>query len=234
MSDSSPSHGLQHARLPCPSPISLSLAKFMSIQSMMPSNHLILCCPLLFLPSIFHSIRVFSNKSTVHISCESQSTGASASSSALLKRMQGWFPSRLTGLVSLLSKRLSKVFSRTTVQHSGFFLVQLAHPHMTTGKTIALTIWTFVGKGMSLLFSTLSRFVIAFLPKSNHLLISWLQSPLTVILEPQKEEICYCFQLFSFYLPWSDGTRWYDASFFKIEFQTGFFTLLLHPHQEAL
>ena len=117
-----------------------------------------------------------------------QSIGASASSSALLKRTQGWFPSRLTGLVSLLSKGLSKVFSRTTVQHSGFFLVQLAHPHMTTGKTIALTIWTFVGKGMSLLFSTLSRFVIAFLPKSNHLLISWLQSPLTVILEPKKRK----------------------------------------------
>ena len=83
---------------------------------------------------------------------------------------------------------LSKVFSRTTVQHSGFFLVQLAHPHMTTGKTIALTIWTFVGKVMSLLLNMLSRLVITFLPRSKHLLLSWQQSPSSIILEPPPKK----------------------------------------------
>ena len=157
-----------------------SLLKLMSIESVMPSNHLILCCPLLFLPSIFHSIRVFSNKSTVHISCESQSTGASASSSALLKRMQGWFPSRLTGLVSLMSEGLSAVFSSTTVQRHQYFRIlpslrPSCHNHMRPLETLL---------AVFLLFNTLSRFVIAFLLIKNYLLILWLQSPSAVILEP--------------------------------------------------
>ena len=127
-----------------------------------------------------------------------QSTGASAS--VLPMNIQGWVPLGLTGLISLLSKGFSRVFSSTTVwKHqffwlSAFFMVQLSHPYMTTGKTIALTTgktialtrWTSAGKVMSLLFSTLSRFVIAFLPRSKHLLISWLQSLSTVILEPKK------------------------------------------------
>ena len=123
-----------------------------------------------------------------------QSIGVSASASALLMNIQGWFPLELTGLISLLSKGLSRVFSSTTIWKqmqfeskfhcSAFFMVQVSHPYMTTGKAIALTRQSFVGKVMSLLFNMLSRFATAFLPRSKHLLISWLQSPSAVILEP--------------------------------------------------
>ena len=121
---------------------------------------------------------------------DSQSIGPSAS--VLPMNIQGWFPLGLTGLISLQSKELSRVFSSTTIQKhqlcgaQPFFVVRLSKPYMTTGKTTALTIWTFVGKVMSLLFSMLSRFVIAFLPRSRHLLISWLQLLSAVILEPKK------------------------------------------------
>ena len=149
----------------------------------MPSNHLILCHPLLFLPSVFPSIRDFSNQSALHIRWpEYWSFGASAS--VFPMNIQGLFPSGLTDLISLPSKELSK----SLLQHhslkasvpwcSVFFMVSLAHPYVTTGKTIDLTIWTFVGKVMSLLLNMLSRFVIALLPRSKHLLILWLQSPL--------------------------------------------------------
>ena len=127
----------------------------------------------------------------------------------------GWFSSGLTGLISLLSKGLSRVFSNTTVQkhqffsNSAFFLVQLSHLYVTTGKTIALTIQTFVSKVMYLLFNTLSRFVIAFLPRSKGLLISWQQSPSAAILEP-KEIKSVTVSIF----PWSDGTRCHDLCFF--------------------
>ena len=122
---------------------------------------------------------------------DGQSIGVSASAIVLSVNIQNLFPLGLTGLISLVSKGLSYVFS-TTVQRHQFFcaqhflIVQLSHPYMTTGKTTALTIETFVGKVMSLLFNTLSRFVITFLPKNKHLLISWLQSPSAVILEPRK------------------------------------------------
>ena len=98
--------------------------------------------------------------------------------------------------------------------HSAFFMVQVSHPYMAIGKIIALTRQTFVGKGMSLLFNTLSRFVTAFLPKSKCLLISWLQSTSTVILEPKKIK-CHCFHFFPIYLPWSDGIRCHDLNFLK-------------------
>ena len=114
----------------------------------------------------------------------SHNTGASASASVLPMNIQGWFPLGLTGVILLQSRRLSRVFSNTTVRKcSAFFMVQLSHPYMTTGKTIALTRQTFV---MPLLFNTLSRFVMAFLPRIKCLLISWLQSLSTVILEPKK------------------------------------------------
>ena len=100
---------------------------------------------------------------------------------------------------------------------SAFFMIQLSHPYMTTGKIIALSIWTFVGKVMSLLFNTLSRIVIALFPRSKHLLISWLQSPSAVILEPPKNKICHCFHCFPIYLPWGDGTRCHDLSFLNVE-----------------
>ena len=114
-----------------------------------------------------------------------QSIGVSASASVLPMNVQDWLPLGLTGWISLQSQGLSRVFSNTTVQkdkffwHSAFFMVQLSHPYMTTGKTIALTRWTFVGKVMSLLFNMLSRLVMAFLPRSKCLLISWLQTQLT-------------------------------------------------------
>ena len=114
-----------------------------------------------------------------------QSIGVSASTSVLPMNIQDWFPLGWTGWISLQSKGLSRVFSNATVQKcSAFFIVQLSHPYMTTGKTIALTRWTLVIKVMSLLFNMLSRLVIAFLPSSKQLVISWLQSPSSVILEP--------------------------------------------------
>ena len=157
----------------------------MSIESVVPSNHLILSRPLLLL-LIFPSIRVFSVSQ--FFTSGGQSIGVSASASVLPMNIQDWFPLGWTRLISLLSKGLSRVFSNTTVQKHqifGFqlyFMVQLSHPYMATGKTVASTKWTFVGKVMSLLFHTPSRFVIVFLPRRKRLLISWLQSPSAVIL----------------------------------------------------
>ena len=144
-------------------------------------------------------------------------TGASASALVIPQSIQGWFLLRLTGLISLLSRGLSRVFSSTTIRKHQFFsaltlIVQLSYLYMTTGKTIPLTIQTLVSKVMSLLFNRL--FIVAFLPRSNCLLISWLQSPSAVIFRAQKEEICHCFHLFPFCLPWSHGTKCHDLSFF--------------------
>ena len=240
----------------------------MSIESVMPSNHLILSHPLL-LPSMFPSIRVFSNESALHIRwpkywsfrinsvqfscsvvsnslrpqglqhtrppCPSPTPGVYPNSCPLSqwchptisssvihfsflqtlpalgsfpmrqfyasfppKNTQGWSPSQWTGWISLQSKWLSGVFSNTTVQKHQFLGAQLSsrsnsHPYMTTEKTIALTRQTFVGKVMSLLLNMLSRLVITFLPRSKHLLISWLQLPSAVILEPPKDKVWHCF-----------------------------------------
>ena len=134
-----------------------------------------------------------------------QSIGISASASVLPMNIQGWFPIRLTSWLSLQSKGLSRIFSQhhsskaSILQCSAFFIVQLSYPYVATGKTIALTRWTFVGKVMSLLFNMLSRLVISFLPRSKCLLISWLQSPSAVILEPRKI-VCLCFCCYSIYL----------------------------------
>ena len=108
------------------------------------------------------------------------------------------------------------------LRHSAFFIVQLSHPYMTIGKTIALTRWTFVDKIMSLLFNMLSRLVITFLLRSKCLLISWLQSSSAVILEPPQNKISHCFHCFPIYLPWSDGTRCYDLSFWILSFKSAF------------
>ena len=154
----------------------------------MPSNHLILCRPLLLLPSIFPSIRVFSNE-PVRIrwpkySSFSFSISPSNEYSGLIFRIDWLDLLAVQGtLKSLLQHHSSKA---SVLQYSAFFKVQLSHPYMTTGKTIALTRRTFVGKVMSLLFNMLSRLVIAFLPRNRRLLISWLQSPSAVILEPKK------------------------------------------------
>ena len=157
-----------------------SLLILMSIKSVMPSNHLILCCPLLLLPSVFPSIRDSSNDSS------GQSNGVSGSASVLPMNIQGWFPLGLTGWISLQSKGLKNLY-RSTVRKHQFFSTQFSlwpnsHIHIwLTGKTIALPICSFVGRVMSLLFNTLSKFVIAFLPRSKHHLISWRQSLSTVI-----------------------------------------------------
>ena len=134
-------------------------------------------------------------------------------------------------LKSLLQHHSSKA---SILQHLAFFIVQLSHPYTTTRKTIALTRWTLVGKVMSLLLNMLSRLVITFLPRSKHLLISWLQSPSAVILEPRKNKVSHCFHCFPIYLPWSDGTRCHDLCFLNVEFEASFFSLLFHLHQRAL
>ena len=130
-----------------------------------------------------------------------QSTEPSASALVLPMNIQGWLTLGLTGLISLLSNRLSSLLQHHSSKESifwcsAFFMVQLSQPYMTNGKTIAFTRWNFVSKVMSLLLNTLSRFVIVFLPKSKHLFISWLQSLSTVILEPKKIKICHCFHFF--------------------------------------
>ena len=162
---------------------SRSSLKLMSIESVMPSNHLILCCPLL-LPAVFPS-RVFSSESILHIRWPkywsfSFSISPSSEYSGLISLRIDWFDLLA---VHLLQHHSSKA---SILCHSAFFIVQLSHPYMTTGKTIDLTRLIFIGKVMSLLFNILSRLVIAFLPRSKHLLISWLQSPSAVILEPKK------------------------------------------------
>ena len=150
-----------------------------SIESVMPSNHLILCCPLLLLPSIFPSIRVFSNKPALRMRWPkywsfSFKISPSNEHPGLICFRMDWLDLLVVQgtLKSLLQHHSSKA---SIHQRSAFFTVQLSHPYTTTGKTIALTRWTFVGKVMSLLFSMLSRLVITFLPRSKCLLISWLQ-----------------------------------------------------------
>ena len=168
---------------------SQSSPKLLSIESMMPSSHLILCCPLL-LPSIFPNIRVFSNESAPHIrwpSYWSFSFNISSSSKhpGLISFRMDWL--NLLAVQGTFKSLLQHHSSKASIlQCSDFFILQLSHPYMTTGKTKALTRWTFVNKVMSLLFNMLSRLVITFLPRSKHLLISWLQSPSAVILEPRK------------------------------------------------
>ena len=173
-----------------PFTISHSLLKLMSTVLVMPSSHFILFCPLLFLPSLFPSIRVFSNESALHIRRPkywnfSFSISPSNEYLGLISFRIVWFDLLAVqgALKSLLQHQSLKA---SILWCSIFFMIQLSHPFMTTGKAIAFTIWLFVGKVMSLLFNVLSRFVIAFLPKSKCLLIPWLQSPSTVILEPKK------------------------------------------------
>ena len=160
----------------------------------MPSTHLIFYCPLLLLPSIIPSIRVFYNETFLCIRWPKYwSFSISINPS---KENQDWLDSLAVQgtLKSLLQHHSSKA---SILRHSAFFIVQLSHPLMTTGKTIALARWTFVGKVMSLLFNML----ITFLPRSKHLLISWLQSPSAVILEPPQNKVSHCFHCFPIYFP---------------------------------
>ena len=177
-------------------------AQFMSIELVMPSKHLILCYPLLLLPSIFPSIKVFSSDSVFHIRWPkycSFSFNISPSNEylGLISFRMDWLALLIVQgtLKSLLQHHSSKA---SILWCSAFFIVQLLHPYMTTGKTKVLTRQTFVSEVISLLFNMLSRLVIAFLPRSKCLLISWLQSPSTVILEPPKYKVFHCFPI---YLP---------------------------------
>ena len=219
MSDSLQPHGLQHARLSCPLPTPGACSN---------------SCPLSrwYHPTISSSVIPFSSclqsfpasgsfQMSQLFTSGGQSTGVSASASILPMNIQGWFPLGWTGWIYLQFKRLSTVFSNTTAQKhhllqcSAFFIVQLSHPYMTTGKTIVLTRWTFVGKVM--FFNMLSRLVIAFLPRSKCLLISWLQSSSAVIFGAQESQVSHCFYCFPIYLPWSDGTGCHDLSFLNVE-----------------
>ena len=215
MSNSLWRHGLQHARPLCPSPtpgvypnscplsrwhyttISSSVLPFSSCLQSFPASR------------SFQMSQLFASGG--------QNIGASASASVLPMNTQDWSPLGWTEWISLQSKGLSGVFSSTILWHSALFIVQLSHPYMTAGKTIALPMSTFVSKVMSLFFNRLSRFVIDFLLRSKRLLISWLQSPSTVILEPKKNKVCHYFHCFPIYLLWSDETGCHDLCFLNVE-----------------
>ena len=187
----------------------------------MPSSHLILCRPLLLLPSIPPNIRVFSSESTLRMRWPkywsfSFSISPSNEHPGLISFRMDWLD--LLVVQGTLKSLLQHHSSKAVLQHSAFFMVQFSHPYMTTGKTIALTRWTFVGNVTSLLFNMLSRLVITFLPRSKRLLISWLQSPSAVILEPEKIKSntvsivspSICHEVI-------DGTRCHDLSFLNVE-----------------
>uniref|UniRef100_A0AC11DEM6 Uncharacterized protein n=1 Tax=Ovis aries TaxID=9940 RepID=A0AC11DEM6_SHEEP len=177
----------------------------MSIELVMPSNHLILCRSLLLPPSIFTSIRVFSNESAFSIRWPkywsfSFNISPSNEHPGLISFRMDWLD--LLAVQGTLKSLLQHHSSKASIPRcSAFFIVQLSHPYMTTGKTITLARWTFVGKVISLLFNMLSRLVITFLPRSKHLLTSWLQSPSAVILETRKIKFSHCFHCFPIYLP---------------------------------
>ena len=177
----------------------------MSIELVMPSNHLILCHPLLLLPSIFPSIRVFSNESALHIRWPknwSFSFNISPSNEypGLISFRMDYLD--LLAVQGALKGHLQHHSSKASILRcSAFFTVQLSHSYMTTGKTITFIRWTFVGKIMSLLFNMLSRLLIIFLPRRKCLLISWLQSPSAVIFGAQKNKVSHCFHCFPIYLP---------------------------------
>ena len=183
----------------------------------MPFSHLILCRPLLLLSSIFPSIRVFSNESGLCIRWPkywsfSLSISPPNEYSGLISFRMDWLD--LLAVQGTLKRLLQHHSSKASIRRrSAFFIVQLSHPYMTTGKTVALTKRTFVNKVMSLLLNMLSRLVITFLPRSKRLLISWLQSPSSGILEPPKI-VNHCFPI---YLPGSDGTRCHDLSFLNVK-----------------
>ena len=169
----------------------------MSIKLVIRSNHVVLCHPLLFPPSIIPSIRVFSNESVLHIRWPkywsfSFSISLSNEYSELISFRIDWLD--LLAIQGTLKSLLQHHSSKASI-------LQFSHPYMTTGKTIALSRRTFVGKVMSLLFNKLSRLVIAFLPRSKYLLISWLQSPSAVIFEPPQNTVYHCFHGFPIYLP---------------------------------
>ena len=214
-------HGLQHTRPPCPSSTPGSYSN---------SSPLGLWCH----PSILSSVVPFSScpqyfpasssfQMSQFLASDGQSIGASASASVLPVNIQDWFPLGFTGWISFQSKGFSSLLQHhsskaSILWHSAFFLVQLSHPYMTTGKPIAFTRWTFVGKVMALLFNMLSRLAITFLPRSKCLLISRLQLTTCSDFGAPQNKVCYYFHCFPIYLPWSDETRRHDLCFLNVEF----------------
>ena len=185
----------------------------------MTSNYLILCCLFLLLPSFFPSIRVFSRESILHIRWPnywsfSFSISPSSENSGLISFRMDWMD--LLAVQGTL-KSLLQYHSSSVLWHSAFFIVQLSHPYITTGKTIALIRQNFVGKVMFLLFSMLSRLIITFLPRSKQ----WFNFMAAVTICPafgtQKNKVYHCFHHFPIYLPWSDGTRCHGLSFLNVE-----------------
>ena len=211
-------HGLQHARPPCPSqtPRVTQIHVHWVSDAIQPYHPLLSPSP----PASFPASGSF--QMSQFFASGDQSIGVSASASVLPMNIQDWFPLRLTGWISLQSKGL-----RSLLQHhsskaailrcSAFSTVQLSHPYLTTGKIMTLTRRAFVGKVMSLLFNMLSRLVITFLSRSKRLLISRLWLPSAVILEPPQIKVCHCFHCFPIYLRWSDGTICHDLSFLNVE-----------------
>ena len=213
-------HGLQHASPPCPptpgvypNPCPLSLWWHPTISSsFVPFSS----CPHSFPASgSFPMSQLFASGWPKYWSCSFSISPINEHPGLISFRMTGWTFLQYKGLSSLLQHHSSKA---SILQCSAFFIVQLWHPYMTTGKTIALARQTFVDKVMSLLFNMLSRLVITFLPRSKRLLISWLQSPSAVIFGAQKSKVSHCFHCFPIYFPWSDGTGRHDLSFPNVEF----------------
>ena len=198
----------------------------MSTKLVMTSNHLILCHPLPLLPSIFSCIRVFSNESGLHIKWPKYwsfrfNISPFNEHSGLISFRMDWL--NLLAVQGTLKSLLQYHSSKLSIlQCSAFVIVQLSHPYMTTGKTTALTRWTLLTKQCLCFFNMLSGLVIHFLPRSKHLLISWLKLPSAVILEPPKYKVCHCFCYFPIYLPWSDGARYHDLSLWMLSFKSTF------------
>ena len=216
---------------------SRSSPKLMSIESVMPSSHLIFCCPLLLLAPIPPNITVFSNESTLHMRWQkywsfSFSISPSNEYPGLVSSRMDWLD--LLAVQGTLKSLLQHHSSKASIlRRSAFFIVQLSHPYMTTGKTIALTTWTFVGKVMSLPLNMLSRLVITFLPRSKRLLISWLQSPSAVTLEPRKIKSDTVSTVFPSICHEVMGPDAMILVFWMLSFKPTFSTLLFHFHQEA-
>ena len=233
MSESLWPHGLQHARILCPSPTPAACSN-----AHPPSQW---CHPTISSSVVPFSacLQYFSASESLPMRRFFASGGRNVGASAPSKEYSGIISLRMDWLdllavqgtlKSLLQHQSSKA---STLQHSAFFMAQLSHPYMTTGKNITLTRWTFVGKVMSLLCNMLSSLVLAFLPRSKCLLISWLQSQPAVILETKKI-VWHSVHCFPIYLPWSDGTGCHDLSFLNVEVYAYVFTLLFHFHQGAL
>ena len=217
MSDSLRPHELQHTRLPCPSP---TLGIYSNSCPLNQWRHPSISSFVIPFSSRLQSFPASGSFQMSHFFTSdglsfSYSISPSNEYSGLTSFRIHWLD--LLAVQGTLKSLLQQHSSKASILwHSAIFIVQLSHPYVTTWKTITLTRWTFVGKVMSLLFNILSRLLIPFLPRSKHFLISWLQSPSAVILEPPKVN-SHCFHCFPIYLPWSDGTRSHDLSFLNVE-----------------